>query len=100
MGALIPIILSLAPAIIKGVEKIFGPKTGPVKKSAAFDAIIAALQAILAKKEVPADMKTINDDSISAILELIVAQMNQTGELPKEQTIVGGTYTVQIVGKV
>lgn len=100
MGVLTSIIIGLAPSIIKSVEKVFGPKTGPIKKEAAFEGMIAALQAILARKEAPADMKTINDDSVKAILDMIVAQMNQTGELPKEQTLIGGTYTVQIIGKV
>lgn len=79
MIPLIAALLPLIPAIVQGVEGLFGAGKGPEKKTAAVDSTVAALSA-LAKKfgiEVPPELLS----AVPGLVEWVVQQLKAKGQL-------------------
>lgn len=98
LTGIISVVMALAPSVIKLVEGLRGPKTGPQKADDVFSSVIAMLQALAGQPNAPAWLKSLNDDQIKAVIETLVQQMNANGELPKmgtatigQQVIIRGT---------
>ena len=85
-AAIVPLITGLAPLvlpwIVKGVDIIFGPKTGDAKMPAALAALKAILEAAATAGKIPG---VPSDDALRAIIETVVQDLKAKGEMPTEQ---------------
>jgi hypothetical protein len=85
-AALIPIITGLAPVvlpwIVKGVDLIFGPKTGDAKMPAALASLRAILEAAATAGKLPGPVPS--DDALRVIIETVVQDLKSKGEMPTE----------------
>lgn len=86
-AAIVPLITGLGPLvlpwIVKGVDIIFGPKTGDAKMPAALNAFKAILEAAATAGKLPGPVPS--DDALKAIIETVVQDLKAKGEMPTEQ---------------
>ncbi len=99
MGALLGILLPLAGPIVeglvKGVERLFGPKTGDVKR----EAVVSALAPVLAALSTAGKIPGIPDaTTTTALVEMIVQGLKKSGELDSDTT--HRTITVPVGAKI
>lgn len=99
MGALVALLPSLVaalPGIITTVEALFGKGNGPAKLVSATQATQAVISNMGSAGVVPSGT-TIDPTQLETIINTIVAQMNQSGALPKQPAAVvessGFTFT-------
>lgn len=78
MGALIGLIVSLAPTLISLVEKLFPPKSGPAKTEAVNSAILAILTDLKTKGALPASL---DPNQVATVVETIFQQMSASGQI-------------------
>lgn len=78
MGAIIGLVVSLAPALIGLVEKLFAPKSGTQKADTVNAALLAILADLKAKGAIPASL---DPSQLATVIETIFQQMTQSGQI-------------------
>lgn len=100
MGALLPLLLPLLPALINSAEAAFAaPKSGSSKANAVIQGLEAFLSNLFAAKQAPAGSTMPTPDQLSGMMETFLAQMRLDGTLtmPGKPAIapVAALYLVQ-----
>ena len=99
MGALIAALLPLAEplikGLIKGVEGIFGPKTGDVKLKAVVESLMPVLEALAKAGKIPG---LPDNNTVTALVELVFQSLKKTGEITSDTS--QRTITVPVGAKV
>jgi hypothetical protein len=75
VSALVPLI----PGIIKGLEGLFGPKTGDAKMAAAVNMVTEAAKALATAGKIPG---VPDASAITALIESKVQELKAQGQLP------------------
>lgn len=99
MGALIGLLATIAPPLIRGIESLFSgkAKSGEDKMDALVQSVRAVIQKMLAAK-VPGveDLKQPTDDALRGALEMVFQQMSDGGKLKPAGD--GELYLVRMIG--
>jgi hypothetical protein len=95
LGALLPVAGPLVEGLVKGVEKLFGPKTGDTKREAVVGALGPLLDALAKSGKIPG---LPDETTKTALVEMVVQGLKKTGEINADST--QRTITVPVGAKV